>query len=232
MDIETEAVLIRQAKMANARLHNLQQILSTNDGVRKDAMLEALDTTDPMNREIRKPQGLRRHTQACPSTFLSNSPASVQPLQSPEPHKHRLSITKKCREQMQGSENYKLREHSPLTASRIFNDSVPSDERGSGTTVRSTYSSPFRSTIERAVATSSSSVTGSKPKTWLGIMLPSFSGHFHKDSSHHRSSDKIWVPQAPYYLLQYETQQNYLTGSKSAYKYIKPHHTNICRIPS
>ena len=125
MDIETEAVLIRQAKMANARLHNLQQILRTNDGVRKDAMLEALDATDPMNREIRKPQGLRRHTQACLSTFLSNSSASVQPLQSPEPRKHRPSTTKKCQKLMRGSKNYRLREHSHLTASRIFNDSVP-----------------------------------------------------------------------------------------------------------
>ncbi|CAF9926754.1 hypothetical protein IMSHALPRED_007034 [Imshaugia aleurites] len=61
LEIEIEPVIIRQAKMANGRLHNLQQILGATDGVQREAMLEALNTTNPMNREIRKPRALKRN---------------------------------------------------------------------------------------------------------------------------------------------------------------------------
>lgn len=75
LDTVMQAALARQARVINARLQNLRKILRTSDGIQKDAMLEAIHTKNPMNREIRKPRGLRRQMQPGPAMPPSNSAA-------------------------------------------------------------------------------------------------------------------------------------------------------------
>ena len=55
-----DSALVSQAKMANARLLRLEKILDANVDVQRDAMLEALHTATPFEREIRKPRALKR----------------------------------------------------------------------------------------------------------------------------------------------------------------------------
>ena len=58
--LSIDSALVSQAKMANARLLRLEKILDANVDVQRDAMLEALHTATPFEREIRKPRALKR----------------------------------------------------------------------------------------------------------------------------------------------------------------------------
>lgn len=69
LDITTQAVLVRQAKVTNARLTNLQNILGSSDDVQQDAMLEAISAPNPLFREVKKPRSLKRNTQPGPSNL-------------------------------------------------------------------------------------------------------------------------------------------------------------------
>ena len=61
-----DSALVSQAKMANARLLRLEKILDANVDVQRDAMLEALHTATPFEREIRKPRALKRPAKLSP----------------------------------------------------------------------------------------------------------------------------------------------------------------------
>ena len=61
-----DSALVSQAKMANARLLRLEKILDANADVQRDAMLEALHTATPFEREIRKPRALKRPAKLSP----------------------------------------------------------------------------------------------------------------------------------------------------------------------
>ena len=58
--LSIDSALVSQAKMANARLLRLEKILDANVEVQRDAMLQALHTATPFEREIRRPRALKR----------------------------------------------------------------------------------------------------------------------------------------------------------------------------
>ena len=77
-DSNTQPMLIQQAKAANTRLKNLEKILNTNDGIQKDAMLEAINAPNPFEREVKKARRSKRHTQPEPGVFPSGLSTDVQ----------------------------------------------------------------------------------------------------------------------------------------------------------
>lgn len=104
-----QAVLIRQARVINARLQNLRKILRTHDGLRKDAMLEAIHTANPMDRGIRTPRGLRRQTQPGSGMPPSNSSAASQ-----------AEVPKDLAQHLNGNPQHDLRVPSIVSQQPLF----------------------------------------------------------------------------------------------------------------
>ena len=78
LNTATQAVLVRQAKEASARLQNLQKILDANEDVQKEAMLGALNAPNPFHRATKNARGLKRHTQPGSSMIPSSSSTGAQ----------------------------------------------------------------------------------------------------------------------------------------------------------